>query len=142
MKSIIIDTNVIVSALISNGIPSKILLNVVLSESCILNLSNEVYAEYTNVLSRKKFSKIPNFSINAQILLNRLYEISILFEPTIKIDLLKDKSDNKFLELAVHSKTDFLITGNTRDFTINNIGKTKILTPSEFWKNYSDSDFS
>lgn len=44
--------------------------------------------------------------------------------------------DNKFLELAEISQADFLITGNINDFNINQIGKTKIVNPAEFWSNF------
>jgi predicted nucleic acid-binding protein len=40
------------------------------------------------------------------------------------------------LELAEESKADFIITGNTNDFTMNKHKKTKIVTPKEYWENY------
>lgn len=53
--------------------------------------------------------------------------------PTIKIDLLKDKSDNKLLELAEESRAAFLVTGNFSDFTIPKYKNTHILSPRDFW---------
>ncbi|WP_409079688.1 PIN domain-containing protein [Salibacter sp.] len=47
---------------------------------------------------------------------------------------IKDQPDNRFLELAVASDADFLITGNTNDFTIDSVKKTKIVTPRQFGK--------
>ena len=38
------------------------------------------------------------------------------------------------LELAYESKADFIITGNTNDFTISEYLHTKIVTPREFWE--------
>ncbi len=52
------------------------------------------------------------------------------------IDVLTDISDNKFLELAAVSSADYLITGNTVDFTITEFEYTKIVTPREYWDNY------
>jgi len=50
------------------------------------------------------------------------------------LEILKDVSDNKLLELADESKTDFLVTGNSLDFTISHYKNTKILSPRSFWE--------
>ncbi len=39
------------------------------------------------------------------------------------------------LELADKSKADFIITGNTTDFTMLNYKNTKIVSPREYWEN-------
>ncbi len=39
--------------------------------------------------------------------------------------------DNKLLELSDECNANFLITGNTNDFTMTKFKKTKIVTPSE-----------
>lgn len=39
-------------------------------------------------------------------------------------------------ELAVFSNAEFLITGNTRDFTIDKFEDVKIVTPGEYWENH------
>jgi len=36
------------------------------------------------------------------------------------------------LELALESRADFLVTGNTNDFVISSYEQTKILTPREY----------
>jgi len=63
---------------------------------------------------------------------------AIKFYPTQKLDVIKDKDDNKLLELAVESKADFIITGNTNDFTMNDYKGTKIVTPKDYWDNYRE----
>ena len=60
------------------------------------------------------------------------------FYPTQKLDVIKDKDDNKLLELAVESKADFIITGNTNDFTMSDYKGTKIVTPKDYWDNYRE----
>lgn len=45
-------------------------------------------------------------------------------------------SDNKFLELALASSADYLITGNVLDFKFKEFQKTLILTPREFWAHF------
>ncbi|NJL11698.1 MAG: putative toxin-antitoxin system toxin component, PIN family [Microscillaceae bacterium] len=140
MQKLILDTNVIVSALISSSIPSKILYELVLTEKVEICLSEEVMAEYVEVLNRDKFSKFANFKIKAEVVLNRLREIATFYQTDRKIEVLTDTSDNKFLELAAVSAADYLTTGNTLDFTITEFEYTKILTPREYWDNYAPKE--
>lgn len=58
MQKLILDTNVIVSALISNSIPTKILYELVLTKRVEVCLSEEIFAEYIEVLNRDKFFQI------------------------------------------------------------------------------------
>lgn len=118
MQKLILDTNVIVSALISSSIPSKILYDLVLTQKVKTCLSEEVFAEYVEVLNRDKFSQFINFKTKVEVVLNRLREISTFYKTDGKVEILVDTSDNKFLELTVVSAADYLITGNTLDFTI------------------------
>lgn len=136
MIKIIIDTNVLVSSLIQKSYPYLILNKLIQSEFEIC-ISNELFEEYTNVLNRNKFKKIPNFTKNSDFLLNYLFKISNVYNPQIKIDLIKDKSDNKLLELAEESKADVLITGNFNDFNMSSYKNTLILSPKDFWEKYN-----
>lgn len=43
---------------------------------------------------------------------------------------------NRILELADISKADFIITGNTNDFTMKTHNKTKIVSPKEYWEKF------
>lgn len=58
------------------------------------------------------------------------------FHPKTKFKILSDKSDNKLLELVSTCGADFLVTGNTNDFTMKKFKKTKIVTPKEYWEEY------
>jgi len=100
-------------------------------------LSEEIFAEYIDVLNRDKFSRFHNFKFKAEIVLNKLREISTFYKTDRKIEVLTDESDNKFLEVAVISYADYLITGNTLDFTMKEFEHTKILTPREYWEEYN-----
>jgi uncharacterized protein len=140
MQKVIIDTNVIVSSLISKGIPSQIIYELVLNGKVKFCISDEIFDEYVDVLNREKFSRFPDFKANANIVISMIDELAIHENPDQKVDLLKDSDDNKFLELAIEVKADFIITGNTRDFTIKEIGITKIVTPAEYWDNFKPED--
>ena len=133
MPKIIIDTNVIVSALISNSIPTNIMYDLVLPGKVDTCLTEEIFSEYVEVMNREKFTRFINFKTKANIVLNKLREISIFYRTDRKVEVLTDTSDNKFLELAAVSVADFLITGDTNDFQITEFEYTKILSPRDYW---------
>ena len=136
MQKIILDTNVIVSALISNSAPTRILYDVVLQLLAKPCISPEILEEYEEVLGRAKFDRFVNFRWRAEIILFKMKEISAIYHPTKKVEILTDASDNKFLELAAASSADFLIIGNILDFTISHFESTQIVTPREYWDNH------
>ena len=133
MQKIVIDTNVLVSALISKGIPANIINELVFENKVVLCISDAVLEEYSEVLSREKFNKYKNFKIDAEIIINRIEEIALKLSPDITLNVISDEADNRFLELSVYAKADYLITGNTNDFTENKYENVNIVTPREYW---------
>jgi len=118
MQKIILDTNIVVSALIQKSYPHYIVFDYVLNRYVQLCLSSALLDEYRDdVLMRPKFAGISDFESNADIVLSRFKKIAQFYEPTVRLEILKDKSDNKLLELADESNAHFLITGNSIDFT-------------------------
>lgn len=136
MQKIVIDTNVIVSALIQRSYPNLIINELFIEHKFQLCISDDLMAEYYEVLARPKFSKFQNFIIRAEALLAEIESKAIKFIPTIKLGLISDLDDNMILELADVCSADFIITGNTMDFTFSNYKQTKIVTPKEYWENY------
>jgi predicted nucleic acid-binding protein len=56
------------------------------------------------------------------------------FAPKTKVDLIADEPDNRLLELAETCEADFIVTGNTNDFTMQEYRGTKIVSPREFFE--------
>ncbi len=136
MQKIVHDTNIIVSALIQRSYPFLIIYYLFLEDKFELCLSDELLAEYYTVLLRPKFSKYPDFILKAKSVLTSIESKSIKYFPDTKTDLIKDKDDNKILELSLISKADFIITGNTNDFTFPLFRNTKIVGPNEYWEKW------
>ncbi len=139
MQRIVIDTNVIVSALIQRSYPNLIINELFIEHKFQICISDELMAEYYEVLSRPKFSKFQDFFIHAEALLVEIELKATKYSPTIKIELIKDIDDNKILELADECIADFIIIGNTNDFTFSTYKQTKIVTPKEYWEKYQPS---
>lgn len=133
MQKIVLDTNVIVSALISEGIPFKIINELAFEKKVIICISDPIFEEYVEVLNRPKFSDFKDFRSKAEVFISKVEDIAIKFFPNIKLNIISDEDDNKFLELSIFAKADFLITGNTNDFTQKEYKGVKIVTHREYW---------
>lgn len=46
---------------------------------------------------------------------------------------MSDQDDNKILEFAEESRADFIVTGNTNDFTFTHYPSSGVLSPKEYW---------
>lgn len=137
MQKIVIDTNVIVSSLIQRNYPYKIIHELFVDDKFVLCVSEELMPEYYEVLSRPKFARFPDFFGRAESLLADIEIKAKKFVPRVKIELISDKDDNKVLELADECEADFIITGNTTDFTFAEYKNTKIVSPKDYWELYA-----
>jgi uncharacterized protein len=135
MQKIVIDTNVIVSSLIQRGFPNLIIGELFLEQRFELCVPDELLLEYYEVLARPKFSKFQDFFVRAEALLVEIETKSKKYFPKITLDLISDDDDNMILELADECKADFIITGNSNDFTFPNYKHKKIVSPKEYWEN-------
>ena len=131
---IILDTNVLVSALIQRNYPHFVVDSILADKNLWLCISDNLFAEYLNVLGREKFSRFPDFYARAQTLLADIESLSLKFKPTQIVDIIRDEADNRLLELAETCGADYLITGNTSDFTMVDYKGTGIISPKDFFE--------
>ncbi len=140
MHKLVIDTNVIVSYCISPmGYSYKLMSKIVLKRKAQIFTSPEIMHEYADLLSRTRFSiKFPDFRNTAE---NTFIFYSLFAEylyPIEKLNILSDDSDNKFLELAMEAQADYLITGNSNDFIMQEFAGIKIVSPRQYWIRFGD----
>ncbi len=138
---VVLDTNVLFQSLYSSEGASYYILGLVRHQKIKLALSLKVFAEYEDVLKRKKSLKTFGLDMNdiESVLsliayIGRPFDTHFLFRPN-----LRDESDNIFVELAVASGAKFLVTNNVRDFTNNSqlrFPDFLVVTPSEFVKRW------
>lgn len=138
MQKIVLDTNVVVASLISNGIPFKIINELAFENKVTVCISGPIFDEYVEVLSRPKFSVFKDFKSRAETFITKIQEVAVKFSPDITLNVISDEADNRFLELSVYAKADYLITGNTNDFTKDKYENVDIVTPREFWDKFSE----
>jgi hypothetical protein len=131
---LILDTNVLVSANIQKGYPFFILDRVFADSNLELCFSAQLFAEYIDVLSREKFTKFPDFHSRTVKLLSDIRTFGRQFTTNTKVAIIRDEPDNRLLELAEACKVEYLVTGNTNDFTMAEHKGTKIVSPKEFFE--------
>ena len=124
----VIDTNVIVSAMLKRNSVPWIIVNKLFDGTIIPLANNEIIEEYEEVLSRKKFSfnkkDVSNF-------IKVFRKKAILLDRTISDEQFVDIDDVVFYEIVItakkKSRNSYLITGNKKHFPI----KPYIVTPNE-----------
>ena len=128
MIRVVLDTNIIVSALLQpNGPPAQIFV-LVLSNSLQLCVSGALFAEYEEVLRRPRLARDEKVIAGT---LNGIREKGFWVRPVEKIEACSDPDDNMFLECAYAAEANFLITGNLKHFPPSWQG-TRIVTPRWF----------
>ena len=129
-KRFVIDTNVVVSALLTKKSVARDALDKARGLGEIL-LSLKVIEELVDVLGRPAFNRYIDEEDRIGFL-NLLVKESTLVEITEKIKECRDLKDDKFLELAVSGKADFIISGDGDLQALNPFRKIKIISPRAF----------
>ncbi|MDR2951975.1 MAG: putative toxin-antitoxin system toxin component, PIN family [Treponema sp.] len=126
---VVIDTNVIVSALLNiNGTPAK-LLSLILNGNVKILCDNRIIYEYIDVLSRKEF-EFPKVLIDDLIGFFKR-EGEFVNSEYVKIKF-SDDTDKKFYEVYKSGKAQFLVTGNIKHFP----KEDTIIIPKDFMQIY------
>ena len=126
---IVLDTNVLVSALLSpHGAPAQVV-QLVLSGKLQLCHDARSLDEYRQVLLRPKFAFRRR---DVEELLGFLGSMGLAVNCIPVDSALPDVDDQPFLEAAVAGGADFLITGNLRHFPASLRSGIRVVAPAEF----------
>lgn len=123
-----LDTNVLISAIMYGGNPRKVLESVI-SGSIQISVSEDLIQELQDVLQR------PQFGLSIQFVHNTVAELTALAEwvaPKKHHHLVEeDPSDNLVLDCAVEAEADYLVTGDSHLLRLQKCGKVRIVTPQD-----------
>ncbi len=110
---VIIDTNILISAVLRDRAPEAVLLLIIESPDWQWIASSSIVDEYMSVLSRPKF-KLP---IDILEQWQTVFENAItIVMPTETLEFPRDPKDAKFLSCVIQGEADYFITGD-RDFS-------------------------
>ena len=128
---VVLDTNVIVSAILFGGKPRQIM-EAVLAGEIQLCVSESMMAELQGVLRR------PKFEFDSQIVQSIISEITMLAEwviPQKHFNLVKDDpADNEVIDCAIEGGADYIISGDRHLLQLERCGETRLISPDEFNK--------
>lgn len=127
--NIVLDTNVIVSALWSPGRNASDILNAVISRRFTACYDHRILEEYDRVLHYKKFP-FSEWEINSVLEPIIKNGISVIADPLPNVPF-TDETDRKFYEVAKFCHA-LLVTGNGKHYP----EEKDILTLSEFCSRY------
>jgi uncharacterized protein len=126
---IVLDTNVLVSALLNpHGAPGAVLQLIYAGEIVVL-FDDRVLSEYRDVLGRPKLrisQREAEFTVD--FIAGEGVRVNA---PPLDLDLV-DPDDLPFIEIAKASHAEALVTGNTRHFLGTSLTEIPIVAPAEF----------
>ena len=131
MHRVVLDTNVVLSAMLSNFGPAAVVLGLVLSRRLELVIDEQILDEYDEVLSRSRFGIDPR---DRAILMERVRRVGQAYAPQALPGGRKglpDPADGMFLELALGARADWLVTRNVKHFPQHRCGSTSVVTPEQ-----------
>lgn len=125
---VVLDTNVLVSALLTPHGPTARVLDAVLAGRLLLLFDDRILREYSEVLHRERFGFTPE-DVRAllEFIRSEGQEVSA---PPLGI-VLPDPDDLMFVEVAVAGKADAIVTSNRRHFPEGSYGGIPVLSPAE-----------
>ncbi len=126
---IIVDTNLWVSFLLKRSFAK--LDKVIISGRARLIFSEELLAEFIEVSRRPKFKKYFTTKDISDIL-DTINEYALFFDVIEVEEICRDPKDDFLLALAKISNSDYLLTGDQDLLVLKRIGKTRIITMTEY----------
>jgi uncharacterized protein len=127
MVRVVIDTNVLVSALIDDGKSRKLVVELLDKHTVIL--SRQMLAELADVLSRDKFkvtgSQVDRF-VSSLVRMSKIVPDNARFKV-----VLEDPDDDEVLNTAYAGRAEFIVTGDRHLLVLMKFKKTKILNVNQ-----------
>lgn len=127
---IVLDSNALLVSIPKNS-PYRPIFDSFLTEKFSLCLSNEVLSEYIEVISRYANEKV---AINIGELLaskSNCIKSEIYYRWNL---IIVDKDDNKFVDLAIASDADYIVTNDSHFNSLKEVffPKVKVITIEDF----------
>lgn len=126
---LVVDTNVVVSGLLSpRGAPGRVL-DLVLGRALDLAVDDRILAEYRAVLMRARFGFD---AADVEALMTFLVATAVPAFARPLSTRLPDEADEAFLEVAIAARADALVTGNLRHYPVADRAGVLVVSPAEF----------
>lgn len=131
MVTVVLDTNVLISALLGHGKPRSLVSK--LFAGHVIVTSKQMMAELGDVLSREKFLEVRNAQTDEFLLLlvSRTLLVTIRQPPKI---VAEDPDDDTVLATAYEGQAEYLVSGDKHLLRLREFKRIKIVTVSAMLK--------
>lgn len=129
---VVIDTDLVISALLFGGTPGK-LIPLWKSDRIQPFVSKQIINEYLRVLAYPKF-KLSEAEINYILYKEILPYFEVVEIKVGKIIIQEDPADDMFIRCALSGKANIIISGDSHLLSLKSYQKVNILTPSQVLK--------
>ncbi len=128
MNRVVIDTNVLVSSALGGALET--ILDKWADGAFTLIVTSDILAEYLIVLQRPKF-KLKQETLDR--ITRYLYQFAEFVVPQESIQFIEaDPTDNKFIEAAVASQAEAIVSGDRHLLNLQEFRAIRIITAREF----------
>jgi putative PIN family toxin of toxin-antitoxin system len=139
-KRIVVDTNIIVSAMLSPQGENRRVLRACLTGHAVPVVGTALFHEYEGLLARPVMQQSPLSAEQRTALFAAFLSVAewvkvyFLWRPN-----LPDEADNHLIELALAGQAGAVVTNNVRDVARGELGfpGLRVLTPSQFMEDIS-----
>jgi len=129
---IIIDTNIVISGLFFGGYP-RLIIESVVNNKIEAVASIEIIKEYKEVIYRYK--NRTSFSLNDRLTKVFFHCLNIIHTST-KLNVCRDKDDDKFIECAVDAHAHYVVSGDKDLLSLEEYEDITIITAKDFCEQF------
>lgn len=131
---IVIDTNVLISAgLLQNSKSAQVLALAI--ENFVIAQNQDTWLELETRIARPKFDRYFDNTGRSRHLVKIAQSIQ-RFEVSAAVSVSRDKTDDKFIELAIDSGAKILISGDPDLKDVKTYKGIEILSPAQFFERF------
>lgn len=130
---VVIDTNVLVSAIIRPQGTTGQVLRQLQARRFDLLMSRITFDELVDVLFRPRLrAKYQLADTTLRPVLRLIYLRSVILQPNEKVTACRDPKDDIYLELAIAGKADYIVTGDADLLVLHPFRGIPIIVPATF----------
>lgn len=132
-RLVVIDTNIWISGLFWSGLTSKVI-DLLENEEIVSCFSLDTFKEWNDKV-KLYGERLKGIEVYFKYR-KHIQKYGYFVSPSEKITICRDEDDNRFLEVAVASQAEFIISGDRDLLILKKYKNTKILSPKEFLRNF------
>ena len=128
MVTAVVDTNVLISALIGHGKPKRLVIKLFRGHTIVS--STQMLAELVDALSRKRFAEVNGSQVNQFLSILATGTVLVTIKRPLKI-VAEDPDDNMVLSTAYEGGAEYIVSGDKHLLDLKDFRGIRIVTVNE-----------